>query len=81
LICIIAQADVLEFPLPGMTGNVDFDTYQDSLLYAGDTLYVSAVKLVLHAKIEDLGTQICPAAPPLPSEVCTLGFHYYRRGG
>jgi hypothetical protein len=72
---VFVQAEVLEFPLPDITGGLA--TYQDSVVYIGDTLEVSAVRLVVHAVIDDLGYQICSTAPPLPAEVCTLGFHYY----
>lgn len=73
--CVSGQAEVLEFPLPNITGG--FATYQDSVVYTGDSFEVSSVRLVVHALIDDLGYQICPTAPPLPAEVCTLGFHYY----
>lgn len=72
LTCTLVQAEVLEFPLPNITGGLS--TYQDSVLYAGDTLQVLSVRLVVAAVIDDLGYQICPTAPPQPAEVCDLGF-------
>jgi hypothetical protein len=58
--------------MPNIAGG--FSTYQDSVLYPGDTLEVLSVSLVMRAVIDDLGYQICPTAPPQPAEVCDLGF-------
>jgi hypothetical protein len=72
LACVSVGADVLEFPLPNIAGG--FSTYQDCVLYSGDTLEVSMLRLVVHAVVDDLGYQICPTAGGYPAEVCTLGF-------
>lgn len=71
LACPLVRAEVLQFPLPNISGG--FADYQDSVFYTGDAVRVVSVSLRVVADIAAIGSMLCLGAPGVPSYYCDIG--------